>query len=232
MASIGIDGELLPKLFVTPGVTPTAKAALLVRLHRNLGTKKDPTILEPGIQIHPDSCGIEFTTPVCSSGPELADAVDHAVDLLSQYTETQYVFVDSFDVAELVEPLMAMAPDVLQTIMARGCDPDWIIRTPGEPPVERGVPLNVLNSTYMELGGHMHVDVDPDYAEDVVCLISHELQRFHARAGDASWYRLPRVYRYKPYGIEYRSLGASWLAHRSSINLVHSHLNNILGALQ
>lgn len=216
---IGTDIEALPKVMLDPTVDAMTKARVLKDLHGNLGTKKDPTMLDD-IQLHPDSCGIEFTTPPVDNADQFVDAIKHSLDTVQGYIDTQLVFINRYDIKDILPALQAIAPDVARIIMERGCDPDWFVPRPGAEGELRQVPWEAEPTTVMELGGHLHVDL-PEHtpAHIAATVMAHVLQPYHDTRTD-SWYRKPAVYRPKPYGIEYRSLGAEWAASKTKARLI------------
>lgn len=223
---IGTDIELLPAQLLNPTLDAMSKAIMLRDIHDAVGTKTEPTVLEVGFNCHPDSCGVEFTTPPAGSAAEFADAIEHGIGLVSEYFGMEFVCANRYDIAPVLDALMAVAPDVAKTILARGCDPDWWVPAPGEMGVLRPRPEDT--HTMMELGGHLHIDVPKVmryYLESVVSMLSCVLDEHHTPY-EHSWYRIPGVYRPKPYGLEYRSLGAEWAASHSKRLAIFTAVNH------
>lgn len=228
MYSIGTDIELLPKQLLRANLDDMSKAMLLRDIHGAVGTKSEPTTLEPGFVCHPDSCGVEFTTPPASSTEEFCDAIQHGVSLVSRHFGMDFVFLNRYDVGPLIGALQAIAPDVAKTILARGCDPDWWVPEPGMPGVKR--PRPPAGTTLMELGGHLHIDTPKGVPDEmIVTMLAFVLKDHHSEYTN-TWYRRPGLYRPKAYGIEYRSLGAEWASSRgkcaSIFNTIQHHMES------
>jgi hypothetical protein len=86
----------------------------------------------------------------------------------------------------------------------------------------------------MELGGHLHIDCpNPDMhrLEQVVNMLAYTLRRYHSDS-TGSWYRLPGLFRPKPYGLEYRSLGAEWAASPSKRALIFNTVSQYMEAFK
>ena len=202
---IGVDIELVPKSFTQSGVTWPERARQLVHAHQVLGTKTQPTT-DAGFTYHPDSVGIEFATPPCRTASDLSDALHHAVGWLEDLLgyELAYMPGDMVHCSELFDAVAVLDRQALATMMQFGCDPDFIGGA------QRDVPAVIKRSDVRELGGHLHVDTTLEPASAADALAHHLLAEYHATAVRGSWYRVPGLYRPKPYGLEYRSLGASW----------------------
>jgi hypothetical protein len=225
--AIGTDIEGVPEALLAPNIDSMSKAHMLRDIHAGLGTKDDPTIIDGCIQIHPDSCGVEFTTPPVDSASDLLDAIRYSQHKAEELIGMPLVFVNQLDLHDVVEPLAAVAPDVLETLLKRGCDPDWHIPEIGAAPFMRPPPGDT-SSTVFELGGHIHADL-PEHLDAVsaATLLGHMLEGYHDDSPD-SWYRVPRLYRPKPYGLEYRSLGASWAGDEQAIHDIFNAVDGLI----
>jgi len=128
-----------------------------------------------------------------------------------------------------------------------GCAPDlWMGRYRSVPPVIKARALR-------EAGAHIHFSLPREYTdtlydtrcprtgEHVVMERGNAIKRVAQRIGDAlapfhvwehpterPWYRKPGVYRLKPYGIEYRSLGAGILSDADLLVSVYGTAFDIL----
>jgi len=97
--------------------------------------------------------------------------------------------------------------------MSLGCSPDFQF---GQERNVREHPW-VARRPLRESGLHLHFDLRPEYINnhDMLSKFVDELYErlavFHTweHPTEEPWYRRPKVYRPKPYGIEYRSLGSS-----------------------
>lgn len=203
------------------------------------GSKNDPKkVSKKGHCIQEDNVMIEFNIPPCSSLQEFLDEINYMKDYLSVYVKLKdpkyklnYSTSNIFD------------EKYLQSEQARqfGCDPDFNVYTKdfNDSPNAK--------SNLRCCGGHIHIGYEnPDeettehivYALDIMLgldsvLIDNDKLRkqMYGKAGS---------FRFKPYGLEYRTLSNFWLSDdmliewvynrvKSAINLVNSgEINNIL----
>lgn len=205
--SIATDLELVPASFNDPRVPWYEKAQQLVHAHNVLGTKREPLTID-GYQYHPDSCGIEYATPPCDTADDFVDSIQYGKRQLESMLgyELDAMHNDRLDCRQLLDAIAVIDRRVLRAIVRIGCDPDYHYDSPDP----RNAPGRVKSSTVRELGGHLHIDtaMPPDLA--AYTLATQVLPEFHTKDLSGSWYRTPGTYRPKPYGLEYRSLGASW----------------------
>lgn len=227
---IATDIEVMPKPLVGGRMDSMSKAMLMRDMYAGLGSKERPVPLGDGYFTHPDACGIEFATPPCASATEFIEAIRHGQRLVEEHIGCAVVFVDRYDVSEILSPLEALSPAAVRTMMRMGCDPDYEVVN--GVPVLREVPRAVANSTIRELGGHLHIDMPEGINKaDFTMLVGYHLRQYHHHDA-SSWYRRPNVYRPKEYGIEYRSLGASWAASSSTIKSVFDSVQTAVEAVR
>jgi hypothetical protein len=212
---IGTDIELVPSSFVDPKATVIDRARDIMRVHEVTGSKDSPVFLPNGASIHPDSAGVEFTTHPAPDADAFENEYQTSLMLAQDMLGMELVPIDTYDVSELTDALAAVSPfghHVVRAIMEIGCDPDFIDGA------IRHVPRAIKIAPVRELGGHLHIDTTQD-AGVVANALAEALAPYHT-GDESSWYRRPGVYRPKPYGLEYRSLGASWLASSETRNAV------------
>ena len=198
--SVGAD----PELFVEDSDGNIISAEGMIG-----GTKEEPIpISENGHAIQEDNIMVEFNIPPCYSEDEFVSHLNHVEDHLNTMLELQNNCKLNYSAsAELDEKY-------LQTDQAKmfGCEPDFNVhlKCPNDSPN----PATNLRTC----GGHIHIGYkNPDietsenivYAMDILLgLPSVELDQDDRRK---EMYGLAGCFRFKDYGLEYRSLSNFWL---------------------
>tara|TARA_R110000822_G_scaffold302649_2_gene426978 strand:+ start:26589 stop:27395 length:807 start_codon:yes stop_codon:yes gene_type:complete len=172
------------------------------------GTKEEPKyISEDGHAIQEDNIMVEFNIPPCTDEEAFVDNLTHVEEHLETLLAVQGCSLNYSASAEV-------DPKYLTTIQAKmfGCEPDFnvYLKAPNTPPDPNG--------TLRSAGGHIHVGWDnPDqeqselviYAMDITLgLPSVSLDTDTRRK---EMYGLAGCFRFKDYGVEYRSLSNFWL---------------------
>jgi len=119
---------------------------------------------------------------------------------------------------------MVFEPKHLQSEQARtfGCDPDFDAYQGG---AIRRMPEDVGESPWRGAGGHVHIGGDFQCPDFVVALFAdlwlgvfaHGVQGCSERS---KWYGKPGIFRPKPYGIEYRTLGSTWAGNNEATSYI------------
>lgn len=196
--SVGAD----PELFVEKDGTIISAEGMIG------GTKQEPQyITEDGHAIQEDNVMVEYNIPPSTSADEFVENLNTVEEYLAQMLAVQGCKLNYSASAEL-------NPDFLQTEQAKmfGCEPDF------------NVHLKCVNDSpssktnLRTCGGHIHVGFDnPDqdeseliiYAMDILLgLPSVEMDPDNRRK---EMYGLAGCFRFKEYGVEYRSLSNFWL---------------------
>lgn len=172
------------------------------------GTKAEPRILECGHTVQEDGCALEIGIRPASTAEEFA----------------QYVREAMTEVGKLLKPLklhVAIEPEVTFTAEQLmnpkgwevGCDPDYDAYTSA---------MRVMKdyTDYTRYaGGHIHIGNDEllnpkvaaDYIKALDVTIGYRLARLDKLHNRAKVYGGPGKFRYKPYGVEYRTPSNGWL---------------------
>lgn len=203
------------------------------------GTKDEPKeVTEHGHAIQEDNVMIEFNIPPCETADSFLGEINYMKEYLNTYVKLKdKTYGLSFTVTH------DFTDEEVNTEQAKvfGCDPDFNVYTKfiNDPPS----PAQNKRSC----GGHIHIGYDnPEqetteqiiYALDIMLgldsvLLDNDRYRklMYGKAGS---------FRFKPYGLEYRTLSNFWIADdmlikwvfnrvESAINLVNSgHLAEIL----
>lgn len=190
------------------------------------GTKESPKkISEEGHAVQEDNVMIEFNIPSCTKVNDFVKEINFVLDYLKTFCILHKFELDFSASAEL-------NPEFLRTKQARrfGCDPDFNIYTKreNEAPNARG--------NLRTCGGHIHVGYSaPSYevSEKIIAAMDITLglpsldldmddrrREMYGKAGS---------FRFKDYGVEYRTLSNFWL---KSDELKEWAFNQTLKAVQ
>ena len=181
------------------------------------GTKLAPRVLECGHTVQEDGCALEIGIRPATTADEFAKFVGEAMA----------------EVAELLKPLklqVAIVPEATfteQQLMNPkgwevGCDPDYDAYT-GEQRI-----MKDYTDLTRYAGGHIHIGapslLDPRtagrYIKSLDVTVGYLLALKDKQHSRANVYGGPGKFRYKPYGVEYRTPSNGWLryaAHQRSI---------------
>lgn len=223
---LGTDGELGPVNLM--GLS----ASDLVQYEHalcSLGTKRRPTVGsaygEP-VNFHPDGLYAEFAPRSPSSTvSDFLATITNSRQVLEAMMGMELRGYDYVDVSQIPDYSRETCPRLVRLANTFGCSPDAI---GGK---WRVVPPSVKRGTIKEAGCHLHLNLPERYCDQrshrdqmegrpptnlrIAAQIAEEFYEATAFAHVPNvrdvrqWYRVPRVYRPKPYGLEYRSIGAS-----------------------
>lgn len=195
-----------PELFLTDRSGSMRSAIGLIG-----GTKLQPRpIDEQGSAVQEDNVAVEFNIPPAKTKEEFVNNIDKVMNYLHNYVTQKDLLLcvvpaAYFPMEELLEP----------RAMEFGCEPDYNVWTKSvnKSPNPEGDLLRLRSA-----GGHLHIswdNPDTESAEEVVKAMdvfcgaasvvydSDMLRReLYGNAG---------AFRFKPYGVEYRTLSNFWL---------------------
>jgi hypothetical protein len=201
-------------------------------LLETLPAKGDRLGIGGGVWAHRDGISAEFGFDPVDNLDEFMSRLHQGKHALTSYLENPVYAVDQFpiDTAMLVE---GIGPH-----LEMGCAPDNVVTGNGRV-LTRRVPQQVIDLPIRECSGHIHISLPEPYltAPEMMASFITELDAvvwpMVQSEGSPTWYRKRRVFRYTPYGVEYRSLGAGTLygLHGETImNLVFAMVRNVWGA--
>lgn len=215
--TIGAD----PELFAYD-----AKKGMFVSVHDLLpGTKYAPCQVPRGA-VQVDGVAAEFN---------IKPATTEAVFLKSlesvRNTMTNIIRAKNPDIVLLAQPTATFNPEYWKTLppetLALGCEPDYSAYT------KTANPKPATDKPFRTGSGHVHIGFegcdqnDPNYV-DTVCDLVKELD-FVLYRQSLKWdkdetrmelYGQPGAFRFKPYGLEYRTLSNKWLARKETAAFV------------
>jgi hypothetical protein len=182
------------------------------------GTKENPYPLEDlksGFAVQEDNVMAEFNIPPAKSAAVFGTYVRQAADGVSAMLPDRHSLV--------FEDCMAFAPEQLSSPQAQliGCEPDFDAYSGGQ--MRRGIPA--MTNT-RGAGGHVHLGGNHQCPEFVAALFADLFIGICSGMGGltksdrSAWYGQPGVFRPKPYGIEYRTLGSTWAGNRDGAEYV------------
>lgn len=180
------------------------------------GSKKQPRVIDDqGSAVQEDNVAVEFNIPPSGTKQEFVNNIQKVMAYLNGYAGERNLLLSVVPAAKF--------PDIeLQTPQAMrfGCDPDLNVwsGTLNAPPE-----LDATNYNLRSCGGHVHVSWTPPKMEEEFMAQGEELVRaFDLFLGAPSilydsdmlrrrLYGKAGCFRFKPYGIEYRTLSNFWI---------------------
>lgn len=222
LLSVGADPEVL--LFNKHGRAVSVEGKLG-------GTKSAPRSIPghpPGFTVQEDNVSAEFNIPPSSSAGDFAANIASAMRYINSVARKH----------RLVAKAVAAAhfdPAELMTVHAQtlGCDPDYNAWTKNVNPRPR--PPETLRTA----AGHVHIGYENPVNENQVMLVKmcdlflgvpsvlaterNERRQLYGRAG---------AFRFKPYGVEYRSLDNFWVASREQSKFVFTQVQTMFTRLR
>ena len=183
------------------------------------GTKTDPNpISDKGHAIQEDNVMIEFNIPASSTKKEFRDNINFVKSHLETLAALQGCVLNYSASAEL-------NPDFLQTDQALefGCEPDYNVyqRLPNLPPDS--------STNLRTCGGHIHIgyeNPDQEISENLVKAmdITLGLKSILLDKDDRrkEMYGKAGAFRFKEYGIEYRTLSNFWIKNNELIDWAYN----------
>lgn len=194
------------------------------------GSKDNPILFDDrGFFIQEDNVMAEFNIPPANSKEEFIEYMQYARD-----------WVEAFLSTHDVEPVFAnkvtheFQQEQLQSNQARlfGCEPDWnvYLRQRNRAPS--------ANTAFRSCGGHIHIGFDYNDQADQENLI----RALDATLGLSSvFYDKDEVrrkgygkagnFRFKPYGVEYRTPSNFWISNDQSVGWVYNKVEEAFSYL-
>lgn len=206
MFTIGADPELFLKDHSNKMISVIGKIG---------GTKEMPLPIGNGCAIQEDNVAAEFCIPPCDNAKTFIESITFALSDISERARdldlvlARMVASHSFSKDQLAHP----------GAKRFGCDPDYNVYT-GRPNPRPKAEDKSLRSA----GGHVHVGTDkkPEALIKTMDLMlgvpsvlmdkDEERRKLYGKAG---------CFRYKPYGVEYRTLSNFWIWDERSIEWVY-----------
>jgi hypothetical protein len=209
---------------------------------RSIGSKTTPSVGPYG-PYHSDQVWAERASRPCASLPELLEDLEwgkiHLETEMGMTLQGVNWIDQEFDEFEY--------PFLYEQARQFGCSPDMHAGR------YRTVPSVIKERPLREAGAHIHFNLPREYTESLydtrcprtgrVVLMEKEdkyrrlvhriveaLAPFHTweHPGVQPWFRKPGVYRLKPYGIEYRSIGAGILSNPDMLVSVYGTAFDLL----
>lgn len=244
------DVEMIPSFALDPvGRENHMNWAMYEDQLNGIGTKDNPMLVNmnaTSFYVHPDSIALEMAPARPLRSPtEFLEAVESARQYAALLMGYQMVGVDAYDLrtcAYINTPKgQRTCANLLKRGRTMGCAPDY------QYGAVREVPAGIKESPVKETSFHLHIDV-PEHLmrgtcipqeiigpslQDVVDELRDELSLFTPRweFDLPPWYRQPGVFRPKPYGLEYRSLGGSLFSDPTRLANVAGTIFEFMAAL-
>lgn len=179
------------------------------------GTKHEPLPIGNGCAIQEDNVAAEFCIPACDNASQFVNSINYSLSNIRERAEklglTPAILTASasFD----ADQLMSMAAKTF------GCDPDYNAYTGKANPRPKASDKSLRSA-----GGHVHVGTTNKPEDMIKCLdlllgvpsvLLDEDERRRQLYGKAG------SFRYKPYGVEYRTLSNYWIWSDKTIEWVY-----------
>lgn len=206
--TIGAD----PEFFLTRGYSPVSAHNLVP------GTKKAPVKVDGGA-VQADGTAVEFNIDPASTGEEFKTNITKVLTHLRKTIPNDY----QFNFSPYVHYPIAYFRTLPETATELGCEPDFDAYRNGE---RNPIPANAglmarTASGHLHLGWTSGANVeDPDHLADCMAVVRRLDYYFSGVNGlwetthDGSrrgYYGNYGAFRPKSYGVEYRTLGPTWL---------------------
>lgn len=172
------------------------------------GTKKEPRVLECGHTVQEDGCAVEIGIRPATTADEFVTYVREAVDEVRSLVKKMGLKIAivneaTFDMDQLRDP---RGWEV-------GCDPDFDAYTGGKRI------MRDYQDTTRYAGGHIHIGspqlmnpkIISNYIKTLDVVMGYKLNLMDKTHGRNAVYGGPGKFRFKPYGVEYRSPSNGWI---------------------
>lgn len=182
------------------------------------GTKEEPRkITKDGHAVQEDNVMIEFNIPACETKEDFIFNLNFVKSYLDTLVGMKGCNLNFSASAELAE-------DQLNTEQAQefGCEPDLNVYLEGENPKPVG------SGTLRSCGGHVHIGYEnPSEAQSIKIVFAMDMiLGLGSLALDTderrrSMYGKAGSFRFKPYGLEYRTLSNFWIQNEDLMSWVY-----------
>lgn len=171
------------------------------------GTKQSPRQLGNGFALQEDNVAVEFNIPPADNQRAFVSSIHYVLDYLRQELTPQGLDLEIVPTMEFSKEQL-LHPQALEL----GCEPDYNAWTLEQNPRPNAPP------TFRSSGGHLHIGWDsPDEktavrvikVHDLFCGVASLLHDDDNKRRDI--YGKAGAMRYKPYGVEYRTLSNFWI---------------------
>lgn len=179
------------------------------------GTKHDPLPIGNGCAVQEDNVAAEFCIPACDSPSMFIDSIQYAIGDIQQRASKLGLTLASLTASASFDK------DQLRTREARqfGCDPDYNAYTDRPNPRPKA-----QDKTLRSAGGHVHVGSNQkprDLIKTMDLLLGVPSVLLDKDEQRRQLYGKAGCFRYKPYGVEYRTLSNFWIWDQRTINWVY-----------
>lgn len=182
------------------------------------GSKDFPRpIDEDGNAVQEDNVAVEFNTPPCASAGEFIKHIRKNLAFLEE-------LAGSMNLKISVVPSAVFSAEELSHPQAKvfGCEPDYDAWRGGMV----NPPPRAKNKALRSAGGHIHIQLDGTLDEVEVIkamdvFVACVLLEYDTDQRRRELYGKPGAFRYKPYGVEYRTPSNVWIQSDTLIEKVY-----------
>ncbi len=186
------------------------------------GSKSNPFPIGEGCAIQEDNVAAEFCIPAASDVDSFVGSILYALSDIEGRAKNLGLTLANYKASHSFDP------DQLDTPQAQefGCDPDYNAYTREVNPRPKTKDKNLRSA-----GGHVHVGTKQNPFQVIQCLdvflglpsvlldSDTERRKLYGKAG---------CFRFKPYGVEYRTLSNFWIWDKSTIGWVYHNTQQAL----
>lgn len=205
MITIGADPELFLKSHNDSPVSSIGKIG---------GTKEKPIPVGNGIFLQEDNVTVEYNIPPCETSDQFIAYNTQALEIIKDKAKTL-----NLDIKITASQKMPREELADPRAWVFGCEPDfnaWKLEYNKSPKA----------TTYRAAGGHVHIGFEGSNPQkvDLTRLLDNTLGTLFTLLDEDQFrrkmYGKAGAMRFKPYGIEYRTLSNFWLTHPKLMQIV------------
>lgn len=188
------------------------------------GSKDSPKEFDKGFYVLEDNVAAEFNIPPATSSKDFINNIDIALTYLDLVAKNKNLKLSqkasaSFPMEELSHPMAFVF----------GCDPDFNAWTGRKNPRPHCDDISLRSC-----GGHVHIGVDGfesksekmGIVKTMDLFLGVKASRIDTDVKRRELYGKAGAFRYKPYGVEYRTLSNFWIWEKQLIEWVYNQVQN------
>lgn len=180
------------------------------------GSKDAPMDIGEGCAVQEDNVAVEFNIPPCKTADDFVKSINYALDHVKERAKEM-----GLEIA--IVPSASFTDDQLENPRAQefGCEPDFNAWDNGRQNPRPSADDKNLRSA----GGHIHIALEDGMSpiHAVKCMdlfVGCMMVEFDNDTRRRQLYGNPGAFRFKPYGVEYRTASNAWIADDEKIRWV------------
>lgn len=180
------------------------------------GSKEQPMSIGEGCAVQEDNVAVEFNIPPCNSADEFVKYINYNLSYLTDKAKNMGLEL-------YIKPSVRFDDEQLDNPAAQqfGCEPDFNAWTELPNPRPKCDDANLRSA-----GGHIHIGCEKEEAIPIVkamdLFVGCPLLAYDDDDRRRLLYGKAGAFRYKPYGVEYRTASNVWISSEQLIRWVWS----------